>query len=43
MNRKVKFNINIKSNLKYQTNKREVKFDIGLNEIRQDKQNIRID
>jgi len=31
----VKFNIVIESNLKYQTKDREVKFDIGTNEIRQ--------
>jgi len=32
----MKFNIDIESNFKYQTKNRDVKFDIGTNEIRQD-------
>jgi len=32
----MKFNIDIESNFKYQTKNRDVKFDVGTNEIRQD-------
>jgi len=38
----VKFDIVISSYLKYQTKNRNVKFDIGSNEITQDEQNMRI-
>jgi len=39
----MKFNIDIKSNFKYQTKNWEVKFDIRTNEIRQDSKKICID